>query len=129
MDNINKRFVGKKYEEIAEKYLTDNGYIIKEKNFFTDFGEIDIIGYNEGYLCFIEVKARFKNPVALGLCSVNYEKQGTISYVAKYYLYKNHIKEDKTPCRFDVVSIDKGKITLIKNAFSFVKKRKRRKRL
>lgn len=113
---MNKREIGKKYEEIACEYLLRNDYNIIERNFFIRNGEIDIIAKNDGYLCFIEVKYRKKNSMASGLEAVDKKKQGIIYNVAKYYLYKNKLSENMA-CRFDVISIDGNKITLVKNAF------------
>ena len=113
---MNKREIGKKYEDVACDYLTNNNYEIVESNFSTKIGEIDIIGKNEGYLCFIEVKFRDKDSVAKGLYAVDKKKKKKIYNVAKVYMLKNNISED-TACRFDVISIDGDEITLIKNAF------------
>lgn len=113
---MNKREIGKKYEDLVCKYLKNNFYEIIERNFFTKQGEIDIVAKNEDYLCFIEVKYRKENALTSGLEAVNMKKQKNIYNVAKYYLYKNKLKED-TACRFDVVSVDGNNITLVKNAF------------
>lgn len=113
---MNKRLIGKKYEDLACEYLKKKSYEIVDRNFFAKQGEIDIIAKNEGYLCFIEVKYRKENGLTSGLDAIDKKKQETIYNVAKYYLYKNKLNED-TACRFDVLSIDGDKITLIKNAF------------
>lgn len=113
---INKRKVGNKYENIAKKYLENNGYKIITQNFFSKIGEIDIVAENDGTLCFIEVKYRDKDSLASGLYAVDKKKQKTIYNVAKLYMLKNNINENIT-CRFDVISVDGDEITLIKNAF------------
>ena len=113
---MNKREIGKKYENVARNYLIENGYNILAINFSTKIGEIDIIAKNEGYLCFIEVKYRDKSSLAKGIYAVDKAKQKTIYNVAKIYMANNKIKDD-TACRFDVISIDGDIITLIKNAF------------
>ncbi len=113
---MNKREIGKKYENIARDYLIWQDYDIIESNFSCRIGEIDIIAKNDGYLCFIEVKYRDKDSLAKGVFAVDKYKQKKIYNVAKYYMMKNSISES-TACRFDVVSIDGDEITLIKNAF------------
>ena len=40
---LNKRQVGNEYEAIAADYLQKKGYQILEKNYYTPFGELDII--------------------------------------------------------------------------------------
>ena len=113
---INKREIGKKYENIAREYLVKNNYKIVESNFNCKIGEIDIIAKNEEYLCFIEVKYRDKDSLAKGVFAVDKHKQRKIYNVAKYYMLINNLGEN-TACRFDVISIDGDEITLIKNAF------------
>jgi putative endonuclease len=113
---MNKREVGKKYEDKAKEYLIANGYKILDTNFNCKIGEIDIIGKNEGYLCFIEVKYRDANSMAKGLYAVDKKKQTKIYKASSIYLMYRQLPQD-TACRFDVVSIDGDEITLIKNAF------------
>lgn len=40
---MDKRKEGSKYEDAAAEYLENAGYKILERNFYTHFGEIDII--------------------------------------------------------------------------------------
>ena len=112
-----KRKIGAYEENIATKYLSDNGYKIIEKNFFTKIGEIDIIANDEDdMLCFIEVKYRKSKNFGEGLEAVDKKKQRRIYNSARIYMCLNNIKEDRK-CRFDVVSILGDEITLVKNAF------------
>ena len=115
-DVMNKREIGKNYEDKAKNYLLKNGYEIIESNFSCRIGEIDMIAKNEGYLCFIEVKYRDANSLAKGLYAVDNAKQKKIYKVAQVYLMDKKINNE-TACRFDVVSIDGNEISLIKNAF------------
>ena len=113
---LNKRAIGKKYEELAKKYLISNNYKIITTNFFTKIGEIDIIAKDKNVLCFVEVKYRAKDSLVSGLYAVDKVKQKRIYNAAKYYMLTNNIKDD-TMCRFDVISIDGDDIMHIKNAF------------
>ena len=113
---MNKRKLGKKYEDIACKYLTSIGFIIVETNYFTKFGEIDIIAKDNDYLVFIEVKYRFDKTYGYGYESVNKYKQYHIIKTANFYIYSKKINYN-SKIRFDVLSFDKNKLTLIKNAF------------
>lgn len=113
---MNKREIGKRYEDKARIYLENNGYKIIESNFSCKIGEIDLIGKNEDYICFIEVKYRDSDSLAKGFYAVDKAKQKKIYKVAQVYLLYNRLNQN-TPCRFDVVSIDGNEITLIKNAF------------
>lgn len=51
------RSKGNVAEELAVKYLYDNGYEIIERNFYSRFGEIDIIALKDEVLHFVEVKS------------------------------------------------------------------------
>jgi len=44
-------------EDKACEYLQENGFEIVERNFYSRFGEIDIITYKDGVYRFIEVKS------------------------------------------------------------------------
>ncbi len=113
---MNKRELGSRYEDTACKYLTEQGYIILEKNFRCKIGEIDIIGKSEGYLCFIEVKYRSNKGHGFPSEAVNDNKRRRIARAALTYMTFHKLPTD-TPCRFDIVDILDKEFTLIKNAF------------
>ncbi|OHA28193.1 MAG: hypothetical protein A3C08_03465 [Candidatus Taylorbacteria bacterium RIFCSPHIGHO2_02_FULL_47_18] len=48
--------VGKVGEEVAAKYLTQNGFEIKERNYSKKWGELDIVALKDKKLHFVEVK-------------------------------------------------------------------------
>jgi putative endonuclease len=54
---MNTRKIGNIAEERVSKYLKTKGYKIIDRNFYTKFGEIDIIAYKDGVFHFIEVKS------------------------------------------------------------------------
>ncbi len=113
---MNNRQVGAVREAEAAAYLSQNGYQILEKNFRCRTGEIDIIARDSEYLCFVEVKFRSGTDYGSPFEAVTYKKQQKIIRVAQYYMQKNGYAAD-TECRFDVVAVEKTKITLLKNAF------------
>jgi len=51
------RAVGDKAETLTCKYLSEKGFEIIERNFYSRFGEIDIIASKSKVLHFIEVKS------------------------------------------------------------------------
>lgn len=112
----NRRTLGKQKEMLAAQFLKEQGYEILEENFYSHFGEIDLIARDDRYLVFVEVKYRKSAAGGYPSEAVNTGKQKRIYRTAEYYLYKKGIAAD-TPCRFDVVSIRENEITLIKNAF------------
>lgn len=113
---INKRRIGKEYEEKASKYLEGMGYTIIDRNFQCHGGEIDIVAREKEYLVFIEVKFRKTDKMGGPWESVDTRKQRVISKVAEYYIYRHGHSFDAS-YRFDVVLILGEKIKLIKNAF------------
>ena len=116
---------GKRGELEAYLHLRSLGYTIIAANFRVpyDRGEIDLIGWDDGILCFIEVKTRTNEGLAPPVTAVDRSKRRHILSVARRYVRR--IPGDRPPCRFDIVSIilegDGGKpqITVHKGAFSW----------
>ena len=98
---VNKRAAGADKEQLAARYLVDNGYTVLERNFRNKTGEIDIIAKKDNYIVFVEV---------------NYRKKQIIRHVAQFYMATRY-KSCDIPCRFDVIGIDGETVTHIKNAF------------
>jgi putative endonuclease len=105
--------LGQSGERKAEKFLLSGGYDVLEKNFRCKFGEIDIIAQKDGVLVFVEVKTRSGSGYGMGFESVTRSKQEKLLLTAQTYM----ANRKPMPARFDVISIDKGEITHIKNAF------------
>ena len=114
----NKRTIGSNYEKIAGEYLERQGYQIVEYNFYSRYGEIDIIAKHQGYLVFVEVKYRKNDKSGHPFEAVSVSKQRTISKCAFYYMQKNKLHD--VPVRFDVVAILGEEIQVIQNAFDFI---------
>ncbi len=110
--------VGRKYEDLAAEYLKKQGYRILERNYRCRKGEIDLIGIQEGYLCFVEVKYRSSGEFGGSLGAVDLKKQRRICGAALYYLMEKGYGSD-TACRFDVAGISRQGVELITNAFEF----------
>ena len=107
-------------------YLRSLGYRIVAKNYRSarDHGEIDIIGWDEGVLCFVEVKTHSKHGLAPPEIAVDAAKKNHIRSVARRYV--RQLRTDRAPaCRFDVVSVVLGEegrgpnIRLHKGAFAW----------
>jgi putative endonuclease len=113
---LSTRAVGAWAERVACVFLESQGYEIVKRNFYTRFGEIDIIAKDENYLVFIEVKYRKSKEYGFPSQAVTYKKQQRIRRSCEFYLIRYGIKEE-TPIRFDVVEIIGKKIRVIKNAF------------
>lgn len=115
---MNKRHVGKEYEQKACEYLIQHGYEILERNFYCKAGEIDIVAKHQEYLVFVEVKYRKNSRKGDPLEAISVQKQRTISKCALYYMKKHGLQY--MPVRFDVVGILGEQVQLIQNAFDFV---------
>lgn len=113
---MNNRKVGAGYEEKAIAYLQKNGIKVVEHNYRIRQGEIDIIGYQEEYLVFIEVKYRSSSKAGNPAEAVDGRKQRKICRVADYYRYTHGIRDD-SPIRYDVIAICGEEITWYQNAF------------
>jgi len=116
MDNI-----GKFGEDVASKYLEEKGYKIKERNYRTFLGEIDIISEYKGNLIFVEVKTRRSDRFGYPEEAINFNKQRKIIKNALCYLAKYNLWE-KNYC-FDVILVsisnhkDVKRLKHIRNAF------------
>ena len=113
---MNKRKIGKDYEDMAASFLESRGYEILERNFTARRGEIDLIARDGSDLVFIEVKYRSDDRMGDPIEAVDEKKQRHLRITASYYLLKKSLPED-TPCRFDVVGIMGRNIRLVRNAF------------
>lgn len=111
---MNKRALGNEKEKIAAAFLKENQYEIIEQNFYSRYGEIDLICKKESYLVFVEVKYRKKESYGYPQEAVTYRKQQSMIKTARFYMYKNEISE-YTPCRFDTVCILGEEINIIEN--------------
>ncbi|MCI8694019.1 MAG: YraN family protein [Lachnospiraceae bacterium] len=116
---MNKKETGTEWERKAAEYLTKHGMRILEANFRSRQGEIDLIGYHQGYLVFVEVKYRSGSGKGTALEAVNYRKQCKICQVADYYRYL-HSMGDNVSVRYDVVGIQGGEIQWVQNAFPHI---------
>ncbi|MCJ7656735.1 MAG: YraN family protein [Candidatus Atribacteria bacterium] len=116
MDNI-----GKFGEDLASKYLEEKGYKIKERNYRTFLGEIDIISEYKGNIIFVEVKTRRSDRFGYPEEAINFNKQRKIIKNALCYLAKFNLWEKN--CCFDVILIsisnhkDVKRLKHIRNAF------------
>src|SRR6266481_6709555 len=114
---------GRRGEEEAYFYLRRHGYVMVARNYRSprSRSELDLIGWDGGTLCFIEVKTRTTREIKPAEGAVDLEKQRDLCHVAREFLRK--MREDVT-FRFDVVSVyleadRKADIELFKNAFPF----------
>ncbi|VAW99220.1 hypothetical protein MNBD_GAMMA22-1466 [hydrothermal vent metagenome] len=112
--------LGNLTEEMALKYLLDNGLTLIKKNFSHRIGEIDIIMQDKTAIVFIEVRYRKNTNFGFPEETVTYKKQKKIKSTALIYISRNPKFKNAQP-RFDVVAMtpndEELSINWIKNAF------------
>ena len=100
---------GRRGEEEAYFYLRRRGYVMVARNFRTarHHGEVDLIGWDKGVLCFIEVKTRTTRDVKPAEAAVDREKRRAIRTVVRDYLRLLPERQfpEPPPWRFDVVTV------------------------
>ena len=111
--------LGRYGEWLAERYLIKKGVSIIRRNIRTNYGEIDILGKQNGILIFIEVKTRrsqsFGNP------------EGAVNEIKKEHMINSALEyiqlqsDGEVDWRIDVIAInidkkDKIQIEWFKNA-------------
>lgn len=98
----NNRKIGSSAESLACQHLQYYGLTLLEQNFYSRFGEIDLIMKDGTVLVFIEVKKR-KQGIDNAIESITPAKQKKLILTAQYYLLKTNTNIN---CRFDVIAID-----------------------
>lgn len=118
---MDKAARGRLAEDAAVRYLQKLGYQIRERNFRSPLGELDIIAEERDCLVFVEVRSRRGSSFGLPQETVNGTKQAKVRRMASLYLKYKGIGDK--PCRFDVVGVllnnenEIEAIDLIKDAF------------
>ncbi|MCX5466310.1 YraN family protein [Acinetobacter nematophilus] len=92
-------------EQEAVKILRQSGYVVVKLNYFSRFGEIDIIAESQQELVFIEVKARTSNYRGYAFEAVNLSKQQKMIKTAFRFL-QEYPQYEQYYCRFDVIGFD-----------------------
>ena len=99
---MNNRQFGNMGEEIAAKFLVDNGYKILERNVhYSRYCELDIVAKQKDTLVIVEVKTRKNNTFGTPFEAITKTKYENIKKGALKYISEN-------PCRnyrIDVIGI------------------------
>ena len=103
-----KATVGQTGEDVAVKFLEQNGYTVLERNYRSGHQEIDIIARDHEFLIFVEVKTRschIPESMSYGrpARAVGSTKQKNIVLAAQSYL-RQHPENTLQP-RIDVIEI------------------------
>ncbi len=96
--------IGKAGEEFAKLILERKGYKYITSNYYTRYGEIDLIAIDDNTIVFLEVKTRKMSTSTPAIFSVTPSKQKKI--IKSAYKYLSDIGYNyEMNFRFDVVSI------------------------
>lgn len=105
MNNTNpyKQVIGQQGEKLAAEFLKQKGIDVLEFNFYTRYGEIDIIAKDKDEYVFVEVKTRRSKKHGEPQESITKFKQRNLIRTAQVYLQKYNLEE--IDWRIDVVAI------------------------
>ncbi len=107
------RAIGNIAEDLACKFLIKNNYEIIDRNFYSKFGEIDIIALKDRVLHFIEVKSgKNFDPVY----AITPKKIDKILKTVNYYILKKKINLEIV---IDAIIIKGNDIDLLENITLF----------
>lgn len=109
-----QQLAGQVGEDQALLYLQQQGLQLLERNFRCKGGEIDLIMQDGAVLVLVEVRKRSAQKFGGAAASVTKAKQRRLIVAAQIYLQRYRMPP---PCRFDVLALDDGAMTWLKNAF------------
>ena len=97
---------GARGEQLAARYLREQGYELYTANYATVHGETDIIAIakdKDKTVCFVEVKTRAPGGMLPPAEAVDYEKQKRLINNAAAFLAESGLKG--RPTRFDIIEV------------------------
>lgn len=103
--SLSKREFGNEGEDIASKFIKKKGIKILERNFYSRWGEVDIIGYDskEKEYVFFEVRMRENEDFGKPYELITKTKLKKVYKTGMVYLLKNDLENEVY--RIDVISI------------------------
>ena len=114
-----RKAIGDRGEAEVAKYLRRQGYTLLASQWRCRFGELDLVAKSrKGVICFLEVKLRSENAIALPREFVDSRKRERLRMAASAYLSQHELD---APVRFDVAEVYQENRTLrveyLENAF------------
>ena len=96
---------GRRGERAAYFWLRRQGYVVVARGWRSSRarGDLDLIAWLDGTLCFVEVKTRTAREVADAHVAVDYEKRRVLRRLARHYL--RQLPDRDVPTRFDILSV------------------------
>jgi putative endonuclease len=111
---------GQRGEDLVHRYLRRQGFTVVARNYrpAAGGGEIDLIGWQQDRLVFVEVKTRDSEEFGAPEAAVDPEKREFIGRAARDYARRAGVAWEKV--RFDIASVILGsppRVELRKDAF------------
>ncbi|PIR47070.1 MAG: hypothetical protein COV07_00905 [Candidatus Vogelbacteria bacterium CG10_big_fil_rev_8_21_14_0_10_45_14] len=85
MSRTSKSLVGEAGENIAVRFLKNQGYSIMERNYKRPWGEIDIVAIKDKIVYFVEVKA-------MSLTTLAYEQSGSAPFSPEVHMNPEKVR-------------------------------------
>jgi putative endonuclease len=104
------RAKGNAAEDKAVAFLQENGFCVVERNFYSRFGEIDVIAIKDAALHFIEVKSG--EDYELAIQNITPAKLSKLIKTGYVYMKKNKLDFDFV---YDAVIVTPRGIDLVEN--------------
>jgi len=102
-DHDPRHELGRRGEQLAEKYLKQHGLKTVARHYNTPVGELDLVMRDGGTLVFAEVKTRRDRKYADPEDAVGHDKQRCLTRAAQWFIHRKGW-EDR-PCRFDMLAV------------------------
>ena len=99
-----RRALGQLGEDVAVRHLQGLGYVVLQRNYRCEYGEVDIIARDHGRLAFVEVRARRGTAFGTPEESVTPRKQQRLVTVARNYLEEKGLYD--VTWGIDVVAVE-----------------------
>lgn len=103
MGEVDRRAFGRGAEDAAVKFLEAQGYVVRARNFFCRYGELDVVAEKGELVCFVEVRMRSHAAWGDPAHTVSFGKQRKVVKAALHYLFKHDLRERMI--RFDVITV------------------------
>lgn len=112
--------LGRAGEHQAANFLRAQGLQVLACNLYCRMGEIDLVARDGRTLVFVEVRQLRQKQTIRAAATIGVRKQQRLVRAARYFLgplTRQHFHGCQPPCRFDVISLEAGRLTWLQHAF------------
>jgi putative endonuclease len=110
-----RQLAGDAGEDAALLHLQKHGLTLVERNFSCRGGELDLVMRDGATVVFVEVRRRASSAYGGAAATIGRAKQARLLVAANTWLQRYRMPP---ACRFDVVAIDGGLLTWLRNAIA-----------